>query len=106
MIEWAVIVGRRSPGCFFWLFPGRMSSVSGIRGMAPLAAYLIFVTTLSALAAVLFGMIMTLLAAYGREAVLDRPSGTLMFLFLGFAPGFLMGSWLIRAPAARTAPGE
>ena len=77
------------------------------RGMAPLAAYLIFVITFSALAAVLFGMIMTLLAAYGREAALDRPSGILMFLLLAFAPGFLMGSWLIQRPLRRMPlPGE
>ena len=76
-------------------------------GMAPLAAYLLFVTTFSALAAVLFGMITTLLAGVGRGALLDRPLGVILFLVLGFVPGILMARWLIQRPLRRAPlPGE
>jgi hypothetical protein len=75
--------------------------------MAPLAAYSIFVTTFSALAAVLFGMMTTLLAGFGHGAMLDRPMGVLLFLIVGFVPGILMGHWLIQRPLRRMPlPGE
>jgi hypothetical protein len=76
-------------------------------GMAPAAAYLIFVTTFSVMASVLFGMLTTLAASFGRRAVFDHPIGVLLFLALGFLPGLLMGRWLIQRPLRRTPlPGE
>ena len=76
-------------------------------GMAPLAAYLVFVTTVSAMAAVLFGMLTTLLASVGRAHLLDRPAGVALFLAVGFLPGLAMGRWLIQRPLRRAPlPGE
>lgn len=76
-------------------------------GMSPLAAYLIFVSTFSALAAVLFGMMTTLVAASGPDAPVGRPAGVVVFLVVGFVPGLVMGRWLIRRPLRRMPlPGE
>ena len=76
-------------------------------GMPPLAAYLIFVSTLSALAAVLFGMMTALAAASAPVTMLERPAGIVAFLVIGFAPGMLMGHWLIQRPLRRMPlPGE
>ena len=77
------------------------------RGMAQIAAYLLFIATFSALAAVLFGMITTLAASLGRTDLLQRPAGILLFLAGGFLPGLAMGRWLIRRPLRRAPlPGE
>ena len=76
-------------------------------GMPPLAAYLIFVSTLSALAAVLFGMMTALAAASAPVSILNRPAGIVAFLVIGFVPGMLMGRWLIQRPVRRMPlPGE
>ncbi len=76
-------------------------------GMAPFAAYLIFAATVSAMAAVLFGMITAVLASLGQAEVLDHPTGIILFLVLGFSPGLVMGSWLIQRPLRRVPlPGE
>ena len=76
-------------------------------GMPQVAAYLVFVTTFSTLATVLFGMGATVAESLGRARMLDHPAGRLLFLVVGFLPGLLLGRWLIGRPLRRMPlPGE
>ena len=75
--------------------------------MSQVAAYLVFVTTFSTLAAILFGMVTTVAASLGRARMLDHPVGILLFLVAVFLPGLLLGRWLIGRPLRRMPlPGE
>jgi hypothetical protein len=68
----------------------------------PLAAYLIFVIAFSMMAAVLFGMLTSLLVGIGAADRLEQPLSALLFLALVFAPGFFLARALIRRPPRRS----
>jgi hypothetical protein len=73
----------------------------------PLAAYLVFVISFSAMAAVLFGMLTTLLMATGRVELLYQPLGVALFLIIVCVPSFLLARALIRRrPRRAPLPSE
>ena len=71
--------------------------------MSQVAAYLMFVTTFSTLAAILFGMVTTVAASLGRARMLDHPVGILLFLVAGFAARIAARPLADRATAAADA---
>ena len=70
-------------------------------------AWLVFVATFSAMAMVLLGLLGAVAADLGRNALLTRPLEALALLALAYAPGLLLGSWLISRPLRQMPlPGE
>lgn len=75
--------------------------------IAHATAWLVLVATFSAMAPVIFGLLTALAADLHRNALLARPFGAVAVLGLAFAPGLLLGSWLISRPLRRMPlPGE
>lgn len=70
-------------------------------------AWLVFVATFTALAPVLFGLLTAIALDAHRDALLTQPPAMVALLGLTFAPGLLLGRWLISRPLRRMPlPGE
>jgi len=69
----------------------------------PVAAYLIFVLAFLAGAAVLYGILTTLLFVFGVGHVLSTVRGAAVFLVLDLVPPLILAHYLIRRPP-REAP--
>ena len=62
----------------------------------PLAAWLIFVTTLSAAVILIFVSLSYLAASIGLLPFIDRPLGAALLLVSVFVPAFLLAHWMMR----------
>jgi FtsH-binding integral membrane protein len=65
----------------------------------PLAAWLIFVVTLSAAVILIFVGLSYLAASIGLLPFVDRPLGAALFLASVFVPAFLLAHWMMRKRA-------
>lgn len=66
-----------------------------------IAAYLIFVTTFTVVAFIIFMCLIMLLTSLGQSRALTHPLAAAVFLLAVFVPAFLVARWQLRKPARK-----
>jgi hypothetical protein len=66
------------------------------------SAYMVFVILFSVVSVVTYSLLLLLLGGLSAIPMLHHPLGALAFLFMVFAPAFLVARWQIKRPPRKT----
>lgn len=70
----------------------------------PLAAYLLFVSVLALVSALVFWALLLIISASVGPASLEGVGAAVIIVLLSFVPGFVAAWWIVRRPQVRRMP--